>query len=151
MGLAIAWRNPRPVHAVQRCTRVSENDSCARYFVEELIGGVPEGAWIDLSTMEILRGGNVLKPCAEKPAIDASRGAGAKRRTPPTSTAPLAPVIGLWPLFILASRNAQYGTIKAPGAKKTPPACSAVQSKPQSPNGHSVGLGMNADMCSARD
>jgi hypothetical protein len=66
MRLVIAWRNPRPVQTVQRCTRVSENGSCALYFVEELMGGVQEGAWIDSSTMEIRRGGNIPEPCAEK-------------------------------------------------------------------------------------
>jgi len=69
MGLVIAWRNPCPVQAIQRSARVSENGSCARYFVEELIGGVQEGAWIDSSTMEILCGGNIPEPCAEKPVI----------------------------------------------------------------------------------
>jgi hypothetical protein len=52
---------------LRRCTRVSETDSCARYFVEELIGGVREGAWIDSSTMEIRRGGTIQDPCAENP------------------------------------------------------------------------------------
>jgi hypothetical protein len=80
MGLVIAWRNPRPVQTVQRCTRVSENDSCARYFVEELIGGVQEGAWIDSSTMEIRCGGTIPDPGADKPAINASRGTGAQDR-----------------------------------------------------------------------
>jgi hypothetical protein len=45
MGLVIAWRNPRPVQTIQRCTRVSENGSCARYFVEELIGGVQDSSF----------------------------------------------------------------------------------------------------------
>jgi hypothetical protein len=49
---------------------VSENSSCARYFVEELIGGAQEGAWIDSSTMEIRRRGSIAEPCAEKPAIN---------------------------------------------------------------------------------
>ena len=29
MGLVIAWRNLRPVQTVRRCTRMSENGSCA--------------------------------------------------------------------------------------------------------------------------
>jgi hypothetical protein len=120
MGPVIAWRNPRPVQTIQRCMRVSENDSCARYFVEELIGGVQEGIWIDSSTMEIRRGGNIPEPCAERPAINRSPGAGATKRTPVSkserkvspSTAQLAPLIGLWRMFILgfeesAMRNDQ--------------------------------------------
>jgi len=78
MRLVIAWRNPCPVQTIQRCTRVSENGLCALYFVEELIGGMQEGVWIDSSTMEIRCGGNIPEPCAEKPAISASRGAGSK-------------------------------------------------------------------------
>ena len=74
MGLTIAWRNPHPVQTTQRCTRVSESDSCARYLVERLIGGAQEEAWIDSSTMEIRRGGTIPDPCADKPAISESRG-----------------------------------------------------------------------------
>jgi hypothetical protein len=57
---------------------MSENGSCARYFVEELIGGVQEEEWIDSSTMEILRGGSNLETCAERPVVNASRRTGAK-------------------------------------------------------------------------
>jgi hypothetical protein len=62
MGLVIAWRNPLPVQTLHRCTRMSENGSCARYIVEELIGGMQERVWIDSSTMEIRRGGNTRSP-----------------------------------------------------------------------------------------
>jgi hypothetical protein len=119
MRLVIAWRNPRPVQTIQRCTRVSENGSCARYFVEELIGGVQEGEWIDSSTMEIRRGGNVPEPCAGKPASKGER----KR---PSLKGSLAPLIGWWRVFIIGSRQEQCGTVKALEAKETPPASNAV-------------------------
>jgi hypothetical protein len=67
------------VQTIQRCTRVSENGSCIRYFVDELIGGEQEGEWIDSSTMEMQRGGSIPEPCAEKPANNASKGLGAEK------------------------------------------------------------------------
>ena len=129
MRLVIAWRNPRPVQTMQRCTRMSENGSCARYFVEELIGGAQEGVWIDASTIEIRHGGNLPEPGVKKPAMNASRGAGAQKRMPPikgerkvsSSKAPLTPLIGLLRGLIVGSRNAPCGSEKAPEAKKTRP------------------------------
>ena len=114
MGLVIAWRNPRPLQTTQRCTRMSENGSCARYFVEELIGGAKEGVWIDSSIMEIQRGGNIPERCAKKPAKNALRGSGTQRRTPsskserrvPSLQVPLTPLMGLLRGLIVGSRNA---------------------------------------------
>ena len=128
MGLVIAWRNPHPVQTVRRCTRMSENGACARYFVEELIGGAQDGAWIDSSTMEIRRGGNIPEPCAKTPAINASRRTGAKgskhastdERKVSSLQTPIEPLIALLRGLIVGSRNAQYGAVKAPGTKKTP-------------------------------
>jgi hypothetical protein len=102
-GMVIAWRNPRQVQAIHRCTRVSENSSCVRYFVEELIGGVQEGLWIDSSTMEILYGGNIPELCAEERESNASRGtepkgkasASSAERKASSSTV-LTPLLGLW-------------------------------------------------------
>jgi hypothetical protein len=103
MGLVIVWRNPQPVQTIRRCTRMSKNVSFARYFLEELMGRTQEETWIDTSTMEVLRGGNISEPCAKKPAINASRGAGAKgstrastdgRRVSSLQT-PLEPIIAL--------------------------------------------------------
>ena len=126
MGLVIVWRNPHPVQTIQRCTRMSENVSFARYFLEELIGGTQEGTWIDTSTMEILRGRNIPEPFAKKPAITASRGTGAQRRTRTSEgernvsslSAPLTPLIGLLRGLIVGSRNGQRGTVKAAEVKK---------------------------------
>jgi hypothetical protein len=102
-GLVIAWRNPRPVQIIQRCTRVSENSCYARYFVEELIGGAQEGLWIDSSTMEILYGGNTPESCEQERASNSSRRTEPERKTPASraerkvsSSAALAPLIGLW-------------------------------------------------------
>jgi hypothetical protein len=105
---------------------MSENGSFARYFVEVLIGGMQEGTWIDLSTMEIRRGGNISKAGAEKPAIDASRGTRVLKRTPATRAGrnvsslkvPFTPLIGLLRRLIVGSWSAQGGA-KTPGAKKT--------------------------------
>jgi hypothetical protein len=80
---------------------------------------VQEGEWIDSSTMEIRRGGNIPEPCAEKPG---SKG----ERKMPSLKRPLAPLIGWWRVFIIGSRNAQCGTVKALGEKETPPASNAV-------------------------
>ncbi len=134
MGLVIVWRNPHPVQAMHRCTRMSENGSCARYFVEELIGGMQEGTWVDLSTMEIQRWGSSPEPRAEKPATNASGGAGAKRRTPASTDerrvsslqTPLEPIIALLRGLIVGSRNGQSRTVKAPEVKKKRPASNAV-------------------------
>jgi len=73
MELSIAWRNPRPVQTIQRCTRGSENGSCVRYFGEELIGGAREGVWADVSTIEILRGGNIPVPFRQSLSIREQR------------------------------------------------------------------------------
>jgi hypothetical protein len=113
---------------------MSENGSCARYFVEELIGGMHEGTWIDLSTMAIQRGGSSPEPFAKKTAINASRGTGAPKRTPASKDerrvsslqTPLEPIIALLRGLIVGSRNAQRGTVKTPEAKKTPQASNAV-------------------------
>jgi hypothetical protein len=85
MGLTIAWRNTRPVQTIKRCTRVTQNDSCARYFVEELIGGALEETWVDTSIMEIRRRGNLPEPGAEEPTISISLGAGSKEKTVPNA------------------------------------------------------------------
>ena len=134
MGLAIVWRNPHPVQTLQRCTRMSENVSFARYFVEELMGRAHDGTWIDTSTIDIARGGNISEPCAKKPAINASRGTGAQRRTPASKgernvsslKAPLTPLIGLLRGLIVGSRNAPCETVAAPEAKKAPQLVNAV-------------------------
>jgi hypothetical protein len=134
MGLVIVWRNPHPVQTLQRCTRMSENVSFARYFVEELMGRAHEGTWIDTSTMEIVRGGHTPEPGAKKPAINASRGTRAKGRTHASTDerkvsslqTPLEPLIALLRGLIIGSRNAQCGAVKTPEAKKTPQASNAV-------------------------
>jgi hypothetical protein len=134
MGLVIVWRNPNPVQTVQQSTRMSKNVSFARYFLEELMGRAQEETWIDASTMEILREGNISEPCAKKPAINASRGTGAKGRTPastderrvPSLQTPLEPLITLLRGLIVGSRNGQWKTVTAPEAKKTPQASNAV-------------------------
>ena len=134
MGLVIVWRNPHSVQPIQPCTRMSENVSFARYFLEELMGRAHEGKWIDTSTMEILRGGNISEPCAKKPAINASRGTGVQRKTPASKgehnvsslKAPLAPLIGLLRGLIVGSMDAHCGTVAVPKAKKTSQASNVV-------------------------
>jgi hypothetical protein len=92
---------------------MSENGSCACYFVEELIGGMQEGAWIDSSTIEILRGGNIPEPCAQKPAITALRGTGTRgwthantdERKLSSLQTQLEPLVALLHGFIIGSRN----------------------------------------------
>jgi hypothetical protein len=103
MGLAITWRNPHPVQSGQRRTKVSENGSRTRYFVEELIGGALEGLWVDLSTIEIACGGNASEPRTRRPADHISRATAAKRKKPAStgkrrvsSSTALAPLYGLW-------------------------------------------------------
>ena len=134
MGLVIVWRNPHPVQTMHRCTRMSENGSCTRYFVEELIGGMQEGTWIDLSTMEIRRRGKLPELLAEELVPKASREAGAQKRTRASKgerhisslQTPLEPLIGLLRGLIVGSRNGQSGTAKAAEAKKKPRASNAV-------------------------
>jgi hypothetical protein len=82
MGPVIAWRNPRPVQTIQRCTRITKDASCARYFVEELIGGELQGEWIDSATMEIRRRENIPEPSKKKPVVNASGATKPKRRKP---------------------------------------------------------------------
>lgn len=65
MRMAIGWRNPCPVHSIRRSVKVSDNGSSARYFVEELIAGVQEEQWAELSILQALCGGHSLSSVAE--------------------------------------------------------------------------------------
>jgi hypothetical protein len=88
------------------------------------------GTWIDSSTMEIRRGGNIPEPCVETPAISPLRRAGAKsaskgkRRV--SSARAFAPLIGLWRGVYSQFEERAVRSSQDIGAKKKPRSSNAV-------------------------
>jgi hypothetical protein len=62
MALAIAWRNPSPVHTTQRCVRFGKGIPSDIYLVQELIRGADEGQWANMSVLEVLCNRHVEAP-----------------------------------------------------------------------------------------
>jgi hypothetical protein len=81
MALAVAWRNPNPVHTTKRCIKFGRPS--AIYLVQELIAGAEEGQWVTTSVLEILCNGHVAHPPDH--ASDGSRAAGANSYEPAAS------------------------------------------------------------------
>jgi hypothetical protein len=53
MALAIAWRNPIPVHASKRCVKFERDEPTGIYLVQELIAGAEEQRWASTSVLEL--------------------------------------------------------------------------------------------------
>lgn len=60
MGLAIIWRNPRPVRTVRRRRKLIDNASGIIYVVQELVMRAKDQQWAYMSTLEVFRGGHAL-------------------------------------------------------------------------------------------
>jgi hypothetical protein len=73
MALAIAWRNPNPVHTIKRCIKFGKGTLSDIYVVQELIAGAN---WSFMSVLEVLCSGHVEAPRAPYHASRESRAAG---------------------------------------------------------------------------
>jgi hypothetical protein len=82
MVLAIAWRNPNPVHTTKRCIRFGKGMPSDIYVVQELIAGADEQQWTDMSVLEVLCRRHVEAPGVPGHASNESRAAGDESREP---------------------------------------------------------------------
>jgi hypothetical protein len=78
MALAIAWRNPTPMHIRKRCIRFGKGIRSDIYLVQELMIAAEEQRWADMSVLEVLCSRHVEVHCVLDDAVNESRAAGAK-------------------------------------------------------------------------
>jgi hypothetical protein len=82
MALAIAWRNPNPVHTTSRCIKFGTNTPSDLYLLQELIAGAYEAEWASMSVLEVLCVGDVEASRVPDHTSNGSRAAGAKSHEP---------------------------------------------------------------------
>jgi hypothetical protein len=85
MALAIAWRNPNPVHTTSRCIKFGRDTPSDLYLVQELIAGAYEAEWASMSVLEVLCSGHVEASRVPEHARNGSRATGAKSHEPAAS------------------------------------------------------------------
>jgi hypothetical protein len=78
MALAIAWRNPNPVHITRRCLKFG-NDI---YVVQERCAGAEEEQWATKSVLEILCSAHAKATRVPYHVNEGSRRVGAKSYEP---------------------------------------------------------------------
>jgi hypothetical protein len=76
MSLAIAWRNPNPVHTTKRCIKFENDLPSDIFIVQELIAREKGGQWSNMFVLEVLCSKNVEVSRASDHASNESRAAG---------------------------------------------------------------------------
>jgi hypothetical protein len=83
--LAIAWRNPTPVHITRRCLKFGKDILNDIYVVQELCAGAGEEQWATKSVLEVICSGHVEAACVQHHVSEGSRTPGAKSHEPAAS------------------------------------------------------------------